>query len=117
MNARRALLLTVVCAAALAGEAQALAGRGGAVVGWGRSSCRRSSAEPVSRRSPRDSAAPGPRERRHSRRVGGGSDDGDCAVPPGLSEVAGIAVGLSHMLALKSDGTVVGGGTTATARA
>ncbi len=42
--------------------------------------------------------------------MGGGSDDGDCAVPPGLSEVAGIAVGLSHMLALKSDGTVVGWG-------
>ncbi len=35
MNAGRALLLTVVCAAALAGEAQARAGRGGAVVGWG----------------------------------------------------------------------------------
>ncbi|MGO9200907.1 MAG: hypothetical protein ACLQM8_10265 [Limisphaerales bacterium] len=35
MNAGRALLLTVVCAAPLAGEAQSLAGQAGAVVGWG----------------------------------------------------------------------------------
>ena len=35
MNAGRALLLTVVCAAPLAGEAQARAGQAGVVVGWG----------------------------------------------------------------------------------
>ncbi len=35
MNAGRALLLTVVCAAPLAGEGQARAGQAGVVVGWG----------------------------------------------------------------------------------
>src|SRR5207237_6617705 len=38
---------------------------------------------------------------------GGGNDFGQCTVPSGLSSVTAIAAGLSHSLALKSDGTVV----------
>src|SRR5947208_233919 len=38
---------------------------------------------------------------------GGGNDFGQCTVPSGLSGVTAIAAGLSHSLALKSDGTVV----------
>jgi hypothetical protein len=110
MNAGRALLLTVVCAAALAGEAQPLAGQAGAVAGWvpivmppvERGACFKAVA---TRYGSSLALASG-----GTVVAWGGSDDGDCAVPPGLSEVAGIAVGLSHMLALKSDGTVLGWG-------
>jgi hypothetical protein len=110
MNAARALLLAVVCAAALAGEAQARAGRAGVVTAWGMDDI------PLVQPGTRFKAVAAGVElmalTTEGRIVAWSSNGGQ--EPPSLGPVAGIAAGDEHFLALMPDGTVVawGEGTT-----
>ena len=106
MNAARALLLAVVCAAALAGEAQARAGRAGVVTAWGMDDI------PLVQPGTRFKAVAAGVElmalTTEGRIVAWSSNGGQ--EPPSLGPVAGIAAGDEHFLALMPDGTVVAWG-------
>ena len=106
MNAARALLPAVVCAALLAGEAQARAGQAGVVTAWGMDDI------PLVQPGTRFKAVAAGVQlvalttegRIVAWRINGGQE------PPSLGPVAGIAAGDEHLLALMPDGTVVAWG-------
>jgi hypothetical protein len=102
MNAARALLLTVVCAALLAGEAQARAGRAGVVTAWGVDDI--PLVEPGTRFKAVAVGVQGMGLTTEGRIVAWSINGGQ--EPPSLGPVAGIAAGGEHNLALKSDSAV-----------
>ena len=114
MKKECALLWVAVCAAWPFSGARVVAGQAGAVASWGKTYM-----TPVEA---------GTRFRAVTVQVGelaitsdgtvvqwGGKSAG-WTVPAGLSGVIAISTGMSHNLALKSDGRSLGWGTTATAR-
>jgi hypothetical protein len=106
MNAARALLLAVVCAALLAGEAQARAGQASVVTAWGIDDI--PLVEPGTRFKAVAVGAQGMGLTTEGRIVAWSINGGQ--EPPSLGPVAGIGAGDEHFLALMPDGTVVAWG-------